>query len=85
MLSRQPPDHTTFDNRTEQQTDIIANTSPHVLQAWLLYQLSKMRQDADRRMKIAKRRYKDEHDRKVRNATLSFTDRQYVYIDRPPL
>lgn len=55
------------------------------LKAKLLQCDTTMRQDCDKRIEAVQQRYKDYHDRKTRNAPLTFTGREYIYFDRPPM
>lgn len=44
-----------------------------------------MGQAADKGILSLQKRYKDEHDGKVRNAQLSFTAGQFGYLERPSM
>lgn len=80
-MSRQSTDPTTFDYVTALPTDASRTTSSHVLRAQLLHWLSKMRHNADSRLTTAQRRYKDDHDRRLRKTPKKIESRQYLYFD----
>lgn len=44
-----------------------------------------MHQDADKLIKSSLRRYKDNNDQKIRNAHLSVTAGQYIYLEWQPM
>lgn len=85
VLWQQPPVATTFDSPTALPSDAMVTTSSQVLPAQLLPGVATMRRATDRWMKTAQRRYKGEHDKKIRKASQMFNAGKYVYVDRPPV
>lgn len=85
MLSPHPAGPTTIDAREALLTDATATTSLFELQVRLLRRKETMWQDADKRMKTAKRHYKGEPDRKIANVSQTLYTGQYVYIDWAPM
>lgn len=80
-----PPGPTTFDSLKDLTNNPTPTTPPHAVRAKLLHWVATMLRDAYQRAKSSRRRYKDNHDRKVRNATLPYSARKSVQISRPPL
>lgn len=83
--SRHPHGSTTFNNSMAILSDIPVITHSHTLRAILLHWMMTMRQDAVKGMKLAQRRYKDNHDRNVGNSPPSLNSETYVYIYGLPL
>lgn len=85
FLSCHLPGPATSDNLTVLLTNAIAITSPNALRARLLHRFVTMPQGADKRTKLSQRQLNNDKDRRVLSAPLSFSVKQYFYIDRPPL
>lgn len=62
--------------------DSTATSSLHVMLARLLHRVATMEQDADKRMKMAQRRYNSDQDKKIRKAPQLLPARQSVYVAR---
>lgn len=64
-------------------SETTATTFPELLRAGLLHGEATSGQDGDRRVKLSKWKYKNDHDLRSRNAPLSFTVGHYIYLNRP--
>lgn len=67
-------------------TDATANTSPNVRQAWLIHHISTLRQNANKWLKTAQRRYKGNcnGDKDICYAITNLY-KKYVYNNCPPI
>lgn len=62
VLSQHPTRPTTFEVPTKFPPDNKAVTYPHALQALIIHRIASMRKDADKGMKVARRRnHEDEN------------------------
>lgn len=66
-------------------TEALAKTSWNALKVRLFHHVEAVCQDAGKRIESSLQLYKDDDDRKVRNAPLSFSARQYIYPQWPPM